>query len=163
MLKSTRDPRQSYVVNGKFQLPKLPPSCFGLAVHYSLTAEDIERGHAAYGDDFTENEEMGPQKLLAVGDIVECGQYTIRDKPRAARYIKVTKTVTRKQMDSCRITGSGKAGSQERIAALAEFYSEIPLENQLDSADEQSPFTCDLAKLVSKSAIAVENDFDAAE
>jgi hypothetical protein len=144
---------QSYMVNGKFVCPQLPPSCFGLATSYQLTAEDVERGVLAYGEDFTHT----------VGETIDGGIYTVSNKPRAKRKLVGDAKQAAEQYDTC-ILG-GKPGSSARIEALQAFYGELSQDSQLLSPEFNiSPFSADMAELVSKSAIGkVWEEFDRKE
>jgi hypothetical protein len=127
---------QSFMVNGKFVCPELPPSCFGLALHYKLTAEDVTNVVKIYGEDNTQD--------VKEGDVIECAMLVVRDKPYKKR-TKKTKKINTKKYDTCTLANSGKPGEPTRLEALARHY-----QNQ---TNEVSPFSCDLAELVSKSAI----------
>ena len=133
---------QSYMVNGKFVCPELPPSCFGLAVHYNLTADDVASLESEYGLEEIMN-------TVGIGDRIECGILVVRDKPYK-KYQKTTKKRNTKHYDSAvpSIKATGKPGSESRLEALTAFYA-----IQEAAETNNSPFTCDMAELVSKSAI----------
>jgi hypothetical protein len=146
---------RSFMVNGKFECPQLSPNCFGVATSYQLTAEDVQRGVDAYGDDFSH----------VVGETIDGGIYTVSNKPYAKRKLVGEARQSAEQYDTCTIGGESKPGSSARIEALQAFYDRIPGCFQL-SADEKtkSPFSADMAELVSKSAIGKAwEEFDAKE
>jgi len=128
---------RSFMVNGKFQLPSLSPDCFCLALGYLLTQEEIDQ----LGDDA-----VHPNgKPLKVGDRIDGAFLTPRNTPYKLK-AKVTKKRTTKHYDTCTIKDSGKPGYSSRLEALQSYY-----ENPAN--EEISPFSCDMAELVSKSAI----------
>ena len=128
---------------GKFILPELSPNCFGLAVPYVLTTEDIA-GMNKGSQGIPATNYNG--EILKAGDSIDAAVYTVSNKPYA-KYRKVTKPVNSRKYDTCTLPRktSGKPGSEERIAALAAYY-----ENE---DGQNSPFSCDMATLVSRSAI----------
>lgn len=141
--------------NGRFKLPELPPNCFGLAVHYTLTSEDVENGLEAYGNEFS-NDTNGNgfvlREPIKAGDVIECGQYTVRNTPYKKRQV-VGARITKAFRDTCTISVY-KAGSAERMDDLRAFYSNLSLEDDLLSEDDcKSPFDVDIASAISKSAI----------
>lgn len=142
---------KSFMVNGKFVLPTLSPSCFGIAVPYSLTSEDIENSIQAYG----EEEVIGQ---FGIGDTIDCAIYTVRDTPYAQDKRKNSKPKQRvsKKMDYCVLANKGKPGTQERLNALQEFYSKLPIEKQIEHTEHDSPFSRpieDIAEFISKAAV----------
>ncbi len=137
-----RNPQKSYVVNGKFRLPKLPPNCFGLATSYRLTSKDIGRLEKSGALEEVMNS-------VGIGDRIDGSVYTVRNRPYA-EYEAITRKQTSKEYDTCDIPDSGKPGTASRIEALQTFYE---VEEQLTEHTRISPFTCDMAELVSKSAI----------
>lgn len=154
---------QSYMVNGQFVCPQLPPSCFGIATQYRLTGADIaESNKDSHGIPSTNVDGT----LLKVGDIIDGGIYTVSDKPRKRR-AKVGKRRHSKQYDTCVIVPRKKEykpGSSARIEALQEFYAIYSQDTLLSSDDTISPFNADLADLVSKSAIGKAwEEFDSKE
>lgn len=128
--------------NGRFKLPELPPSCFGLELHYTLTSEDVANGRLAYGEDYDAIE----------GEEIVCGVLTPRNKPYKKRQV-VGARITKAFRDTCTISVY-KAGSAERMDDLRAFYSNLSLEDDLLSEDDcKSPFDVDIASAISKSAI----------
>lgn len=144
--------------NGRFKLPELSPNCFGLAVHYTLTSEDVEKGFKAYGADFS-NDINGDgfvlREPLKAGDVIECGQYTVRNTPYKKKQ-RVGERVTPEAKDYCTIT-SEPPGTIERVEALREYYAQFDKEDDLLGDEElSSPFSrslLDIATYISKSAI----------
>lgn len=152
MKASTRDPRKSYIVNGKFRLPKLPPNCFGLAVHSQITAEQLADGIKAYGDDFTDTD----GNPLAVGQRYECGQYTVRNKPYAPKYTPVGVNNIPKETDTAKLPG--KPGSEERILALQSYYAKQNVDDNGGYSGE-SPFAITLEQVANNLAAVLANKF----
>ncbi len=146
--------------NGRFKLPELSPNCFGLAVHYTLTSQDVENGNKAYGEEFS-NDVRGNgfvmREPLKAGDVIECGQYTVRNTP----YKKKENVGTRSVLvckDYCTITNENeKPGTVERVEALRAYYAQFDKEDDLLGDEElPSPFSrsiADIATYISKSAI----------
>ena len=149
---------RSFMENGKFVLPQLSPSCFGLAVHYRLTAEDI----APFEKSAEDFEEI--MNRLGIGDEIECGTLVISDKPYKKRGIGKRKNS--REMDTARpnIRKAGKPGSEERLNALRAFYAKRSQDDLLSCDEFRSPFIVDIADAIAKSEIGkMFTDYDTSE
>lgn len=145
MKKSTRNPQTSYIVNGKFRLPQLPPNCFGLAVHAPLSAEEVRLGQKAYGDDYVDVD----GSPLTVGKVLECGQYTVRNKPYAPKHKVMGEISVPKATDTARL--NGKPGSAERIEAMRAYYAQQVGESE-GEYNGNSPFSITLEEIANNLA-----------